>query len=185
MHEPGEVAAKFLGKPYESLDDRTKKVARHIAERTHIARNVTEDYAARITFGQRAADAVTTFGGSWWFVGLFTLAMLCWVGLNGFLLMSRGRTFDPYPYILLNLFLSMTAAIQAPIILMSQNRQSDKDRIHAEHGYEVNLKSELEIMLLHQKVDHLGEEQWAELLNLQKEQLKLLTAAIEKGSLSP
>jgi uncharacterized membrane protein len=184
MHEPGEVAARLLGKPYEVLGHREQKVARHVAGRIHIARDITEDAGRGITVGQRAADAVTTFGGSWLFVGLFAAAMLLWVGLNGYLLMSRGRTFDPYPYILLNLFLSMVAAIQAPIILMSQNRQSDKDRIHAEHGYEVNLKSELEIMLLHEKLDHLGEKQWAELLDIQKEQMKLLARVVEKSPIS-
>lgn len=106
---------------------------------------------------------MASFGGSWTFIGLFAAIALLWVGLNAFLLMRRGRTFDPYPYILLNLFLSMLAAIQAPIILMSQNRQSEKDRIRAEHDYEVNLKAELEIMLLHEKIDLLREKQWKEL----------------------
>ena len=86
--------------------------------------------------------------------------MLVWVGLNAFLLTARGATFDPYPYILINLFLSMLAAIQAPVILMSQNRQSEKDRLATEHDYEVNLKTELEIMSLHEKIDVLREEQW-------------------------
>ena len=102
-----------------------------------------------------------------------------------YLLVSRGKTFDPYPYILLNLFLSMLAAIQAPVILMSQNRQSEKDRISAEHDYEVNLKAELEIMLLHEKIDVLREKQWDELLQIQKEQLKLLAAAAQKTHQSP
>jgi uncharacterized membrane protein len=101
------------------------------------------------------------------------------------LLASRGATFDPYPYILLNLFLSMLAAIQAPIILMSQNRQSEKDRLSAEHDYEVNLKAELEIMLLHEKIDLLREKQWAELLDFQQQQLNLLAALAEKKTLSP
>jgi uncharacterized membrane protein len=96
------------------------------------------------------------------------------------LLLGGGRAFDPYPYILLNLFLSMLAAIQAPIILMSQNRQSDKDRLGAEHDYEVNLKAELEIMLLHEKLDSLRHTQWEELLAIQKKQLQLLSALIEK-----
>ena len=96
-----------------------------------------------------------------------------------------GRAWDPYPFILLNLFLSMLAAIQAPIILMSQNRQSVKDRITAEHDYEVNLKAELEIMLLHEKIDLLREKQWDELLLIQKEQLKLLGAMTQKTHQSP
>jgi len=171
MKQPTEIASKLLGLPYETLDERAKSVARHIAERTPIARNISADFDAAPSFGQRAADAVASFGGSWGFVGLFAATMLVWVGLNAFLLMARGATFDPYPYILLNLFLSMLAAIQAPVILMSQNRQSEKDRMNAEHDYEVNLKAELEIMLLHDKLDQLREGQWRELLAVQSEQL--------------
>lgn len=185
MHKLHDIASRLLGAPYDSLDARTQKVARHIAGRKHIARNVTQDFDAAPSLGQRAADAVASFGGSWTFVGLFAAVMLFWVGLNAFLLVNRGVTFDPYPYILLNLFLSMLAAIQAPIILMSQNRQSEKDRISAEHDYEVNLKAELEIMLLHEKIDLLRETQWAELLEIQKEQLALLSGLIEKKTLAP
>jgi uncharacterized membrane protein len=184
MHTPDEIAAKLLTVPYEALDERAKKVARHIAARTHIARNIAKEFDAQPTLGQRAADAVASFGGSWTFVGLFAAAMLFWVGLNAYLLMRHGKTFDPYPYILLNLFLSMLAAIQAPIILMSQNRQSYKDRISAEHDYEVNLKAELEIMLLHDKLDALREKQWGELLQIQTQQLKLLAALAENQASS-
>ena len=180
MHTPDEIAAKLLAVPYEALDERARKVARHIAGRTHIARNVAEEFDAQPTPGQRAADAVASFGGSWTFVGLFAAVMLSWVSLNAYLLTRHGKTFDPYPYILLNLFLSMLAAIQAPIILMSQNRQSEKDRISAGHDYEVNLKAELEIMLLHDKLDALREKQWGELLQIQTQQLKLLAALAEK-----
>ena len=176
MHPSEEILSRLLGMPYDSLDARAKKVAHHIAERMPITRNVSQEFDAQTTFGQRAADGVASFGGSWTFVGLFAAVMLLWVGLNAFLLMNRGATFDPYPYILLNLFLSMLAAIQAPIILMSQNRHSEKDRMDAEHDYEVNLKAELEIMLLHEKLDQLREHQWGELLEIQKEQLKLLAS---------
>lgn len=176
MHKPHEIATRLLGVGFETLDERAQEVLRHIAGRTHIARNVSEDLAADTTRGQRAADAVATFGGSWTFVGIFATVMLVWVALNAYLLANRGSTFDPYPYILLNLFLSMLAAIQAPIILMSQNRQSEKDRANAEHDYEVNLKAELEIMLLHEKIDLLREKQWDELLVTQKQQLELLAA---------
>jgi uncharacterized membrane protein len=178
MHKREEIASKFLGMSYEALDERTKNVARHIAERKHIARNVPQELDAGTTLGQRAADSVASFGGSWTFVGLFAATMLLWVGLNAFLLLTRSSTFDPYPYILLNLFLSMLAAIQAPIILMSQNRHSEKDRMNAEHDYEVNLKAEVEIMLLHEKIDLLRESQWQELLEIQKEQLALLADLI-------
>ena len=180
MHKLDDVATQLLGMPYESLDEAARKVARHVAKRTHIVRNLARDAGARPTLGQRAADAVASFGGSWTFVGLFAAPMLVWVLLNAFLVMSRGSTFDPYPYILLNLFLSMLAAIQAPIILMSQNRQSERDRISAEHDYEINLKAELEIMLLHEKIDRLQDPQWQELLALQTRQLALLERLADK-----
>ena len=179
MHKVDEIATNFLGATYDALDERAKKVAQHVAQRTHIARNIAQDLATASSPGQRAADAVASFGGSWTFVGLFALVMLVWVALNAFLLVNRGTTFDPYPYILLNLFLSMLAAIQAPIILMSQNRQSEKDRISAEHDYEVNLKAELEIMLLHEKIDLLRQKQWDELLQMQREQLQLLAVVAQ------
>ena len=175
-----DIASELLGSSYEALDQRAQKVARHVAERRHIARNLAQEPEATATRGQRAADAVAKFGGSWTFVGLFGLTMLVWVALNGVLLLARGSTFDPYPYILLNLFLSMLASIQAPIILMSQNRQSEKDRISAEHDYEVNLKAELEIMLLHEKIDRLQDAQWRELLALQTRQLDLLERLASK-----
>jgi uncharacterized membrane protein len=180
MHKPDEIATRLLGAAYDTLDERARKVARHVAQRTHIARNLAKDDATPPSRGQRAADAVASFGGSWTFVGLFAAAMFIWVALNAFLLAQRGQTFDPYPYILLNLFLSMLAAIQAPIILMSQNRQAEKDRLSAEHDYEVNLKAELEIMLLHEKLDLLREKQWSDLLQIQREQLGLLTAMSQK-----
>ncbi len=185
MQEPAEVASKLLGMPYVELDVRTQKVAQHIADRKPISRNLTKDLDAGITLGQRAADVVAAFGGSWTFVGLFAAAMILWVGLNAFILVNRGRTFDPYPYILLNLFLSMLAAIQAPVILMSQNRHSERDRFHAEHDYEVNLKAELDIMLLHEKMDLLREKQWEELLEIQRKQIQLLGDLMGKEIPSP
>jgi uncharacterized membrane protein len=174
MRQPEDIASKLLGVPFDHLDERARRVTRHVARRQHIARNTTADFDAPSTTGQRAADAVAAFGGSWTFVGLFAFAMVAWVGVNVALLVRQGHTFDPYPFILLNLFLSMLAAIQAPVILMSQNRQAQKDRISAEHDYEVNLKAELEIMLLHEKIDELRESKWQALLQTQQEQLALL-----------
>lgn len=176
QHE--ELAARLLGAPYSSLNPRAQKVARHLAGRQPIARNLSDEMTEPPTPGQRAADAVARFGGSWKFVGLFAAVMLGWVTLNALLLAWRGSSFDLYPYILLNLFLSMLAAIQAPVILMSQNRQSEKDRLGAVHDYEVNLKAELEIMLLHEKIDALRETQWVELLAIQQEQTRLLTGLL-------
>lgn len=184
MQKLDDVAKKLLGMPYEALDERTKKVADHIAGRKHIARNTAKEFDARITRGQRAADAVARFGGSWTFIGIFAATLVIWVALNSYILIRYNQSFDPYPYILLNLFLSMLASIQAPIILMSQNRQAEKDRLDAEHDYEVNLKAELEIMLLHEKIDLLREDQWGELLAIQKEQLVLLGRLIENKTVA-
>src|SRR5207248_5663226 len=134
------------------------------------------------TFGQRLADKIATFGGSWTFIIIFGAILLIWIALNSFLLLYRTGPFDPYPYILLNLFLSMLAALQAPVIMMSQNRQAAKDRMDAAHDYEVNLKAELEILALHEKLDALREQQWSELIFMQQEQIKLLTQLLrERG----
>jgi uncharacterized membrane protein len=181
MKMPDDFAEKLLGVPNDSLDELTKKIARYLTERKHITRDIAREFDAKKTWGQRAADAVATFGGSWTFIIIFIVILVVWVALNSFLLVKYNRVFDSYPYILLNLFLSMLAAIQAPIILMSQNRQAEKDRLNADHDYEVNLKAELEIMLLHEKMDLLRESQWAELLAIQKEQIRLLGDLIENN----
>ena len=180
MKTPHAIAEKLLGLPYESMDARTQKVLRHMSGRKHIARHTAAESGEDSTPGQRAADAVARFGGSWTFITLFGVVLVAWVVLNSLILSRYGKEFDPYPYILLNLFLSMLASIQAPVILMSQNRQAEKDRLNAGHDYEVNLKAELEIMLLHEKVDLLREGQWGELLAIQKEQLRLLAGLLEK-----
>lgn len=182
MKSLDDIAHSLLGVSYDSLDERTKKVARHVANRKHIVRNTAKEYDEKVTFGQRAADGVASFGGSWTFIMIFAAVLISWVVLNSVILAKSGKSFDPYPYILLNLFLSMVAAIQAPIMLMSQNRQAHKDRLNAEHDYEVNLKAELEIMLLHEKIDLLRDKQWSELLTLQKDQLELLSALAEQNA---
>lgn len=165
---------KRLDQLQASQDRSDKAVAAHMARRASIARTHGQAFEAP-TVGQAAADAVAAFGGSWYFIGVFMLTLLGWVLLNSYLLQQRGLApFDPYPYILLNLFLSMLASIQAPIILMSQNRQAEKDRLNAMHDYEINLKAELEIMALHEKIDALAKQQWDSLIGLQHEQLELL-----------
>ena len=174
-----DTAEKLFRSKYEELTELEKHVAHHITERTPISTNVVHDLSKRLTFGQKMADKVASFGGSWIFISIFMVVMVIWIFLNSFILIKLDSSFDPYPYILLNLVLSMLAAIQAPIILMSQNRQAYKDRLSAEHDYEVNLKAELEIIALHQKVDSLRQEQWKELISIQEEQLKLLGQLIE------
>jgi len=123
--------------------------------RTQVSRNVNVEEEDMLTFGQRIADKVASFGGSWTFIITFGLVLVAWVVLNSAILMSKA--FDPYPYILLNLFLSMLAALQAPVIMMSQNRQAHKDRLKADLDYEINLKAELEVAQLHNKVDKVYE----------------------------
>ena len=144
--------------------------------RTHVSRNLNLEEEERLTLGQHIADRVASFGGSWTFIITFGVVLLSWVGLNVYLA-ARGAhlglppekaTFDPYPFILLNLVLSMLAAIQAPVIMMSQNRQSAKDRLKGDLDYEVNLKAELEIAQLHNKVDRVYEEMQAHFARLHK-----------------
>jgi len=170
-----ELSEKLFRMKYEQLGKQEQHVAHHLAAGTHISRNVHHDLSEEMTFGQKLADKVASFGGSWTFISIFAAVLVVWILLNSYILVRYGsKSFDPYPYILLNLFLSMLAAIQAPIILMSQNRQAYKDRMSAEHDYEVNLKAELEIMTLHEKIDILKDEQWGELISIQQEQLRLL-----------
>ena len=173
------AAEKIFNSEYEKLTEQERHVAHHITKRTPISTNVVQDYSEQMTLGQKLADKVASFGGSWVFISIFACVMVIWILLNSFILLKLNSSFDPYPYILLNLVLSMLAAIQAPIILMSQNRQAYKDRLSAEHDYEVNLKSELEIIALHEKVDSLKQEQWKELISIQEEQLKLLGQLVE------
>ncbi|HVP41900.1 MAG TPA: DUF1003 domain-containing protein [Terriglobales bacterium] len=122
--------------------------------RTHVTRNLNEEEEERLTFGQHIADRVASFGGSWTFIIVFGLILFAWMGLNVYM---ATHAFDPYPFILLNLVLSTLAALQAPVIMMSQNRQAQKDRLKADLDYEVNLKAELEVAQLHNKVDRLYE----------------------------
>jgi uncharacterized membrane protein len=174
-----DTAEKLFSSEYEKLTEQEKHVAHHISQRTPISTNIAQDFSEQMTFGQRLADKVAAFGGSWTFILIFAVVLIIWVLLNSFILIRYNESFDPYPYILLNLFLSMIAAIQAPIILMSQNRQAYKDRLSAEHDYEVNLKAELEIIGLHEKIDSLREGQWNELILIQQKQLMLLSQLVE------
>jgi uncharacterized membrane protein len=157
-----------------------KQVLDKVRRRERISKNVAVLQEERLTFGQRVSDKLADVAGSWSFIFSFGLVMGVWILLNTTALIHH---WDKYPYILLNLFLSMLAAIQAPVIMMSQNRQEDRDRLRAEHDYEVNLKAEIEVQQLHQKLDELREKQWNDLLALQKQQIDLLQAqlALLKG----
>ena len=169
-----EAATEFFQKSWDDLNVVERRVVESIIHRHKLSRDLAKADLDSRTFGERVADSVARFGGSWTFIGIFTAILVSWVILNSFLLVRSGNQFDPYPYILLNLFLSMLAAVQAPIIMMSQNRQAARDRTDAEHDYEVNLKSEIEILGLHRKLDDLTREKWEKLLEIQQKQIELL-----------
>jgi uncharacterized membrane protein len=145
-----ELAEHLLQTGYDDLPERERRVLSRIAGRLAVSTDVNSAFHESRTLGARVADRVAAFGGSWTFIFLFGGVILVWVGLNVALM---AKAVDPYPFVFLNLILSMLAAVQAPIIMMSQNRQAEKDRLAMAHDYEVNLKAELEIMSLHEKVD--------------------------------
>lgn len=149
-----------------------EQVIEALRDQDLVAANLNEAFSERMTIGQRIADQVATFGGSWTFIVLFGVIIGLWISINLGVLLARP--FDPYPFILLNLVLSTLAALQAPVIMMSQNRQAAKDRLQAEHDYRVNLKAELEIRLLHTKLDQLLTHQWQRLIEIQQLQMDLM-----------
>ncbi len=172
------LAEQVLSQGADTLPAREKRILGHVAKRTRITKDITAAFDDELTYGQRLADGVAKWGGSWAFIASFGVFLAAWVALNGLLF---SHAFDPYPFIFLNLILSMLAAIQAPIIMMSQNRQGAKDRATALHDYEVNLKAEIEIMALHEKLDKIRDGQLAALVQKQGEQLTLLMAALKKS----
>ena len=137
-----------------------------------LSSDIIKQFETKLTFGERLSDRIASFGGSWRFIILFGTVLFGWIILNAIFLLDRG--FDPYPFILLNLILSCLAAIQAPIIMMSQNRSEARDRLRAENDYKVNLKAELEIRHLHEKIDHLLRKQYNRLFEIQQIQIELL-----------
>jgi uncharacterized membrane protein len=174
-----ELAERLLKTGYDDLPEREQRVLRRMAKRIVISENVNERFHEKLTFGQRLADQVAAFGGSWTFIIIFAVILAAWVLVNTWILPNRD-IFDPYPFIFLNLILSMLAAIQAPVIMMSQNRQTSKDRLAAANDYEVNLKAELEIMNLHEKIDDLRVRQLETLLNQQNEQILQLRTLMDR-----
>ncbi len=152
------------------LSDVERSVLGKFLNRETVVRDTERELQERKTFGERATDQIAAFGGSWAFLGLFGALLVAWMLFN----LDSRRPFDPYPFILLNLLLSCVAAMQAPIILMSQNRQAQKDRLNAAADYEVNMKAEMEILALHEKLDELREQAWRDLIELQQRQLTLL-----------
>lgn len=168
-------ADRYFGKEVDDLSSIEQSVLQRAISRRTVALDTNQAYEGRLSVGDRLADTIASFGGSWAFILSFLGLLALWVVLN--LLLALGA-FDPYPFIFLNLMLSMLAALQAPVIMMSQNRQAAKDRIAAAHDYEVNLKAEVEIMALHDKLDQLREKDLRTLIEKQQEQTELLTKAV-------
>lgn len=154
------------------ISELEKRVAESLANNETLAENTEEDFDEHRTFGEIVSDHLASFGGSWMFIISFMVLLGIWIAFN----LARGsdQTFDPYPFILLNLILSCIAALQAPIIMMSQKRQEAKDRLRSLNDYQVNLKAELEIRHLHEKMDHLINRQWQRLAEIQQLQLELM-----------
>jgi uncharacterized membrane protein len=164
--------ADYLAKELRAITNLEQTVLTKFKERTTISDKLEDDEAEVPTFGQRMADHVATFGGSWIFISYFGLFLVIWICINAFVFYNKG--FDPYPFILLNLILSCLAAIQAPVIMMSQNRKEAKDRERSKKDYMINLKAELEIKALHEKIDHLIIYQQEQLLEIQKVQIEMM-----------
>jgi len=183
LKSTADISIRFFRKSFEQLGQLEQNVVKTIMDGVGITRNTNKVFREQMTFGQRIADKVASFGGSWTFILIFLGILVAWIIINSFFL-PQPKVFDPYPYILLNLVLSMLAALQAPVIMMSQNRQAAKDRLDATNDYEVNLKSELEILELHRKLDTLRDEQWAALVEMQNRQIELLQKLLVEKSVT-
>jgi uncharacterized membrane protein len=178
---------QFRAKYVEDVLERNKgelsaleeQVVKSLKEQELLSSNINAEFDRKLTFGERLADKVADYGGSWRFIGIFMGGFLVWIIINSIVLIQKP--FDPYPFILLNLVLSCIAAIQAPVIMMSQNRQEAKDRLRSEYDYRVNLKAELEIRHLHEKIDHLLMDQWQRLLEIQEIQMELMEELARKA----
>lgn len=178
FHIKKEYLNQMLANEFGELDELEKEVVRSISENKILSEKVDFTYQETLTFGDRIADKIAEFGGSWTFIIAFFSFILLWIVINIWWLTNRA--FDPFPFILLNLLLSCLAAIQAPIIMMSQNRQEAKDRMRSEHDYKINLKAELEIQLLHKKIDHLLIHQSKRLLEIQRIQTEMMEVVLNR-----
>ena len=180
------LAKRLLRSQWDTLTANERTVIEGVLHRMSraeiISRDTNDEYHESRSFGERMSDTIASFGGSWTFILLFIAFLITWAVLNTAILGPRRDAFDPYPYIFLNLLLSMVAALQAPLIMMSQNRAAQRDRIEAKNDYVVNLKAELEIRELHEKLDLLRESQWAELVQMQREQIRLLEGLLTGAS---
>ena len=173
--------SQFLLKEIGELSELEKNVMTSVSEESTLSDKINKEDTDSITYGQHIADKVAIFGGRWTFIISFGVFLVIWIMVNAFWLSNKG--FDPYPFILLNLILSCLAAMQAPVIMMSQNRQEEKDRERAKKDYMINLKSELEIRILHEKIDHLIMKQQQELLEIQKVQIDMMNDILTQVNL--
>jgi len=167
-----EYLRHLLGKEKKELSVMEEQVRESLEQNEMLSRNMNEEFDKNLSYGDRLSDKIAAFGGSWAFILSFGGVLLGWIVINSIALFSKP--FDPYPFILLNLILSTLAALQAPIIMMSQNRQEAKDRLRAEHDYAVNLKAEVEVRTLHTKLDQLITRQWHRLLEIQQLQVNMI-----------
>ena len=179
----GQYIHSLLVSEKGELSELEHEVLRSLQTDQILATDVDSEYAEKWNLGERLADRIATFGGSWTFLILFGLFIVVWIMINSLVL--YWRPVDPFPFILLNLVLSCLAAVQAPVIMMSQNRQEAKDRLRARNDYQVNLKAELEIRQLHEKIDHLLSHQWERMIEIQEVQLDLLNELRRPGKLQP
>jgi uncharacterized membrane protein len=173
-----QYVAEFLEHEVMDLSGLQQTVVNALNRDALLTNELENEDAAPLTAGQRLADKVASFGGSWRFIISFGIFILIWIVLNVVFLLSRA--FDPYPFILLNLILSCIASLQAPVIMMSQNRQEEKDRERSRKDYMINLKSELEIRILHDKIDHLILHQQRQLIEIQKMQVDMMNEILAK-----
>lgn len=155
------------------------EVLKSLKEHELLSENINAAFEQKQTIGEKISDKIAEFGGSWKFIIIFFIILISWMGINTIILLNKP--FDPFPFILLNLVLSTIAALQAPVIMMSQNRLEAKDRLRAEHDYRINLKAELEIRHLHEKIDHLLRHQWQRLLEIQEIQTEIMQEIMKKG----
>jgi uncharacterized membrane protein len=163
---------EILEREKGELSSLEENITRSMKDQEITARNINVEFDRQLSFGDRLSDRIADFAGSWTFLTIFTGIFFVWIAINTIVLVYRP--FDPYPFILLNLVLSALAAIQAPVIIMSQNRQEERDRMNAEHDYQVNLNAEMEIHQLHRKIDHLLINQGERLLEIQTIQMELM-----------
>jgi uncharacterized membrane protein len=179
-HYRAKYVEELLEKEKGEVSVLEEKVISAMEDRSVLSEDTTVVFDQQLTIGERASDRFADFAGSWTFIILFFVVLVAWIAINSIILLFRP--FDPFPFILLNLVLSCIAAIQAPIIIMSQNRQEARDRLQAQHDYQVNLKAELEIQNLHEKIDHLIINQGQRLLEIQKIQVELMEEQARRKS---